>query len=98
MIQGKSPYTNHNITTFVIGFSDKWENGKYVELESVNTIAEACGIDSEHFFDITNKDKPVKDEPKYVFWAKDEDSLKNVFNSISKTIEADFWQVSGPDN
>ena len=98
MIQGKSPYTNHNITTFVIGFSDKWENGKYVELESVNTIAEACGIDSEHFFDITNKDKPVKDEPKYVFWAKDEDSLKNVFNSISKTIEVDFWQVSGPDN
>lgn len=98
MIQGKGSYTNHNITTFIIGFSDKWENGKYEELESVNTISEACGIEEEDHFDITNKDKPVKDDPKYVFWAKDEDSLKNVFNSISKTIEADFWQVSGPDN
>lgn len=98
MIQGKNPYTDHNIITFIIGFSDKWENGKYVELESVNTIAEACGIEKEHHFDVKNKDNPVKDDPKYVFWAKDEDSLKNVFNSISKTIEADFWQVSGPDN
>lgn len=90
--------SDNNITPFIIGFSDKWENNKYVELESVNTIAGAVGIAEEHHFDIKKKDNPVKDNPKYVFWAKDEESLKNVFESISRTIEADFWQVSGPDN
>ncbi len=98
MIKGEGPYKNHDIKTFVISFSDKWENGKYSELESVNTIAEACGIGKEHHFDIKNRNNPVKDNPERVFWAKDEESLQNVFDSISKYIEADFWQVSGPDN
>lgn len=89
---------DYNITTFVIGFSDKWKDNEYVELKSVNTIAEACGIGNQHFFNTSNKSNPVKSNPEYVFWAKDEASLQNVFNSISKYIMADFWQVLGPDN